>query len=101
MPYGDPIHITHLIRLASPFGEEIIISKEPPRNRRGEPASKPAWLGIVDGVMTVYHGSFGEEAEARAYVDRRWKVPLCGWSDRHYPPYRVVLPVIGYQRQEG
>jgi hypothetical protein len=67
----DPCYVTYEIPLREPWCERVIVSREPPRSRSGEPIERGP-CGLVDGVWIVAHGRFENFWAADAYVSRHW-----------------------------
>jgi hypothetical protein len=88
----EPCYVIHCIPLAEPWRERVLVSREPPRDRRGEPVERGI-CGLSDGAWTVAHGRFQSFWNADGYVRRTWP-----YLHRPMSATTFWMPTVEYRR---
>jgi hypothetical protein len=90
----EPCYVTREIPLGEPWKERVLITREPPRDRRDAPIERGI-CGLVDGTWVVAHGRFEDFWRADGYVRRTWP-HLHRVTDTLF-----WVPVVEYRRLGG
>ena len=88
----EPCYVTHCIPLDEPWRERVLVTREPPRDRRGEPIDRGV-CGLLDGVWMVAHGRYESFWAADGYVRRTWPHLRRPMSQTTF-----WVPVVEYRR---
>jgi len=87
----EPCFVVHEIPLSEPWRERVLVMREPPRDRRGEPVESGI-CGLLGDVWTVAHGKYESFWIADGYVRR-------AWPHLHRPMSQTTfwVPIVEYR----